>query len=128
MELQEQLHALRDEVDQLRSDRDFEQQAYEQALASLREQHDAARQRADAAQGQPAISRTSVESVPAETEQRLAEVQSRLQQVETARSVLNDALKAARKQIEAMTIDLDEARLEQNRVRSILDGMGIHLI
>jgi len=45
-----------------------------------------------------------------------------------AKSVLNDALKAARAQIENLNTELDEARLEQNRVRATLDGMGIHLI
>jgi hypothetical protein len=59
---------------------------------------------------------------------KLAEVQTQLQQAEVARSLLVDALKVAQKQIEELSVDLDEARLEQQRVRAILDGMGIHLV
>jgi hypothetical protein len=41
--------------------------------------------------------------------------------------MLNDALKAARGQIEALNNELREVRLEQKRVRSTLDNLGIHL-
>jgi chromosome segregation ATPase len=86
----------------------------------IRDQHDVAQREANTAH-------SAFEAVPPEAEQRVAEIQSRLQQAELARSLLNDALKAARKQIEEMSLDLREAQLEQNRVRSILEGMGIHL-
>jgi chromosome segregation ATPase len=123
-----ELQALRAELDELRHERDADQQAYEQALEKLREQHAAASQAVEAARDQATAAPPAVAPAPAETEQRLAEIQSRLQHAETARSVLNDALKSARKQIEDLSAKLDDARLEQDRVRSILDGMGIHLM
>jgi hypothetical protein len=127
-DLAQEIRSLRDELEQLRHERDTEQQAYEQALDILHEQQAAASRAAEASQRQVPAARPPEEPRPVEAEQRFAEIQSRLQQAESARTVLNDALKAARKQIEDLSVNLDEARLEQHRVRSILDGMGIHLI
>ena len=98
----------------------------------LREQYDAARRAAELRREPAAAPRAALGPFPTEggagPEPGLAEIQSRLQQAEIARSVLNDALKTARKEIHALSTDLDEARLEQDRIRLILDGLGIHLI
>jgi chromosome segregation ATPase len=120
--LAEQLEALQAELDQDRNDWDAEHQAYEQVMDSLRTKQGTAYQTAETTKAPAADLDPSVE-----IEQGLADHRLRLQQAEQARSVLNDALKAARNELEAMSTKLYESQLEQKRIRSILVGMGIHL-
>jgi len=120
-----QVETYRIELDEVRSQRDADRQAYEQALSALRDELAAARHQAESA---PALAPN--EPVPGGkgAEERLAEVQSQLELVEASRSVVIDALKVAQKQVQDLTLDLNESLAEQKRVRAMLNNMGIHLL
>jgi chromosome segregation ATPase len=96
------------------------------ALEALRGERDQLQVELEAVRRQAET--TTASPAPTNGSKREAELESQLQNAETSRSVLIDALKVAQKQVHDLTVELNESLAEQNRVRSILNGMGIHLL
>jgi chromosome segregation ATPase len=63
-----------------------------------------------------------------DTPRRLSELQSQLEVAEASRSMLIDALKVAQEKVESLSLDLREVRTENQRINSMLNAMGIHLL
>ena len=120
-----QVEALRVQLEELRSQREADERVHEQSIIALRQELEAARRPAEAVPP-PAPSEPAPAAGAAEG--RLAEVQSQLELAEASRSVLIDALKIAQKQVQDLTVDLNESVTEQRRIRSMLNNMGIHLL
>ncbi len=124
-QLRRQVEDERARASDLSDERDVDRIAHEQAMISLRDEFETARD-----QAQVPLTETSAAFVPADSDlkQALAEALVELQAAEAARSVMIDALKVAQKQVQDLTYELAEALSEQKRVRSMLNGLGIHVI
>src|SRR4029077_15354476 len=105
--------ALRIQLEELRSQRDADRQAHEQALIALRDEREAARV------ASPAFAPAGTAPSGGGAEAELSEVRSQLALVEASRSVLIDTLKIAQKQVQDLTLELNESVSEQRRVRTM---------